>query len=234
MLSIITGGSRGIGYAIAEQLAAKGSNLLLVAKNLPNLEKAQTLLSDKYNVNISIHNCDLSDEYNVDSLANRCISTCMIPDLLVLDAGVFLEGSLTNSSPNDFRKTMDVNLNSIYYLVRHLVPHMKSLNKPKIVIIGSTAAFEPYIIGGLYGVSKWALRGYAINLRRELMNSGIGVTFVAPGATWTDLWAGEQLPENRLLVPKDIGILVASLIDLSPQAVVEEIIVRPMLGDMHE
>jgi len=234
MLSLITGGSRGIGLAIAQELAAKGSDLLLVAKNQPNLKKAEALIKKTQKVKVDVHVCDLSKEKNVDFLAECCIKNRMIPDFLVLDAGIFLEGSLAKSQPEDFRQTMEVNLNSIYYLVRQLVPYMKERSKPRIVIIGSTAAFEPYPIGGLYGVAKWALRGYAVNLRKELMTQGIGVTFIAPGATWTDLWAGEQLPEDRLLFPKDIGVLVASLLDLSRQAVVEEIIVRPMLGDMHE
>ena len=234
MLSLVTGGSRGIGLAIAQELAAKGSDLLLVARSQPNLKRAEGCIKEKHKANVTLHVCDLSAERNVDALADFCIRNRMVPDFLVLDAGIFLEGSLVNSRPEDYRQTMEVNLNSIYYLVKQLVPHMRERSKPRIVIIGSTAAFEPYPIGGLYGVAKWALRGYAINLRKELMTQGIGVTFMAPGATWTDLWAGEELPEDRLLFPKDIGVLVAALVDLSPQAVVEEIIVRPMLGDMHE
>lgn len=234
MITLITGGSRGIGFAIAEEMAAKGSDLLLVAKQKGTLESAAGRLLKKHQIKVHTHHCNLSDERNVEKLFEFCVKNALIPDLLVLNAGIFREGSLTKSKPEDYRATMEVNLNSIYYLVRLLTPRMTKRPKPRIVIIASTAAYEAYPVGALYGVAKWALRGYAINLRKELMNCGIGVTLLSPGGTLTDLWAGEDLPKDRLLTPNDIGKLVAALTELSAQAVVEEIIIRPMLGDMHE
>src|SRR6266480_28791 len=102
MLSLITGGSRGIGFAIAQELAFKGSDLLLVAKSQPNLKKAEAAIKEKSTVKVGFHVCDLSHERNVDLLAEACIKNCTIPDFLVLDAGIFLEGSLANSRPEDF------------------------------------------------------------------------------------------------------------------------------------
>jgi short-subunit dehydrogenase len=234
MLSLVTGGSRGIGYAIALELAKKGSDLLLVSRDEKKLFKAAKAIQAKTKSEISVFSCDLGAEKSVEKLAAHCISSKLIPDFLVLNAGIFIEGSLTDSNPDNYRKTLDVNLHSIYYLVRQLAKKMKSRPSPRIVLIGSTAAYEAYPVGALYGVAKWALRGYAVNLRKELMGEGIGVTFVAPGGTLTDLWAGEVLPPKRLLEPRDVGVLVAALTELSSQAVVEEIIVRPILGDMHE
>lgn len=232
-LTLITGGSRGIGFAIADAMGAKGSNLLIVSRNESSLESAAHQLSQKHKTAIRTYACDLGIESNIDALASFCLNENLIPDFLVFSAGIFLEGSLTDSDPNDYRRTLDVNLNGIYYLVRSLALRMATKPKPRIILIASTAAYEPYPVGALYGVAKWALRGYALNLRKELMPHGIGVTLLSPGGTLTDLWAGEELPPDRLLTPADIGVLVATLADLSKQAVVEELIVRPMLGDMH-
>jgi len=234
ILTLVTGGSRGIGYAIAREMAAKGSNLLLISKNDNGLQAAAAKIRNEFSRDVITRTCDLAEEREIDALAAHCIEQNLIPDVLVLNAGLFLEGSLAGSRPEDYRKTLQVNLDAVYYLVRHLAPHMASKSKPRIVLIASTAAYEAYPVGALYGVAKWALRGYAVNLRKELMPDGIGVTLVSPGGTLTDLWAGEELPPSRLLEPRDIGLLVAMLVDLSAQAVVEEIIVRPMLGDMHE
>jgi NADP-dependent 3-hydroxy acid dehydrogenase YdfG len=122
----------------------------------------------------------------------------------------------------------------IYHCVKKFADILKKQAGSKVILIGSTAGIEAYPLGPLYGVAKWGLKGYAINLRKELMNDNIAVTLINPGGTLTDLWAGEDLPPNRLLEPSDIGKLVTAILTLSQQAVVEEIIVRPMLGDMHE
>jgi short-subunit dehydrogenase len=234
MLTLVTGGSRGIGFAIAQAMAAKGSDLLLVAKHQVGLDRAKRAIIKKHAVTITTFAGDLSSESQVNALAQMAIKKSLVPNMLVLNAGIFIEGSLTASRPKDYRATFDVNLHSIYYLVQALVPYMEGKRNPRIVLIGSTAGYEPYPVGALYGVAKWAVRGYAVNLRRELMDKRIGVTLLSPGGTLTDLWAGEVLPPDRLLDPSDVATLVAVLPDLSHQAVVEEIIIRPMLGDMHD
>ncbi|MGE5613750.1 MAG: short-chain dehydrogenase, partial [Bacillota bacterium] len=88
--------------------------------------------------------------------------------------------------------------------------------------------------GSLYGISKWALRSYAYFLRNELKHLGVGVTLLNPGGTFTQRRVpNEKIPSGRLLEASDIGKLVAAILTLSPQAVVEEINVRPLLGDTY-
>jgi len=178
------------------------------------------------------------DLINGRSFANSAkqlvASTTKRVDLLVLNAGYYVEGALNEIQDSDFERNMLVNCHSTHYIVSALLPFMKESQKGRIVIIGSTAAYEAYPLVPTYGIAKWGLRGYAINLRKELMPQDIGVTFISPGGTLTDMWAGEDLPEDRLLEPEDIGKLVAATMTLSHQAVVEELIVRPMLGDIHE
>jgi len=109
---------------------------------------------------------------------------------------------------------------------------MISEKKGHIFNICSVASITAYPNGGSYSISKFALLGMSKVLREELKASGIKVTAVLPGATWSASWAGVDLPEERLMKASDIAdsIYAASL--LSPAAVIEEIIIRPQLGDL--
>jgi len=234
MKVLITGGSRGIGKAIATELAREGHELLLVSRTETTLAKTATEIQNLSNERILFYVCDVGNDDHLYALHKFCVHKGFVPDVLVLNAGIFIEGNLVDSPERDFDETLRVDFISIYKIVKMFYEDLKKKKYPKIILIGSTAAYEPYPIGPLYGVAKWALRGYAVNLRRSLMKDNIAVTFFAPGGTLTDLWEGADLPPNRLLEPKDIGIMIAAMLKLSNQAVVEEIIIRPMLGDIHE
>ena len=182
--------------------------------------------------------CDLADKTSGDAIATAIRKYEIVPDVLVLNAGVYLEGDLDPPRLSDapfsiFEETLKVNCFSVLRCVQALIDDLRKGAGKRIVIIGSTASHEAYHFGPSYGVSKWATRGLAINLREELKPLGIGVTLINPGGTLTDLWAGEELPPKRLLEPSDIGKVVKMCLELSEQAVVEEVIIRPMLGDMH-
>jgi short-subunit dehydrogenase len=239
MNAIITGGSRGIGLAIAEQLASAGYNLVLVAKDAERLAAAVTELQQTYDVRAVPCVCDLSHPDAGRTIAQEIHSRQFVPDVLILNAATFLEDGLAardlrNAPVAALEETMNMNLLSAVRCVQALLDDIRAGTGKRIVIIGSTAAYEAYPGGALYSVSKWALRGYAINLRRELRDMGVGVTFVSPGDTRTDMWAGTPPPPERILAPSDIGRLVRACLELSPQAVVEEIVVRPLLGDVDD
>jgi short-subunit dehydrogenase len=155
-------------------------------------------------------------------------------DFLVLSAGIFIDGDLTRMTSDAYAMTMAVNLNANVYLCQKLVPALRNGTKPRILIIGSTSGLEAYPLGSSYSVAKWGLRGFAVNLRRELMDDRVGVTLLNPGATLTDMWEGEQVDTNRLLAPEDVATMASVILELSEQAVVEEITMRPMLGKVHE
>jgi len=231
---LVTGGSRGIGNAIAADLVAAGHKVLIVGRNKETLDHAVSgLARGALEVPLACEG-DVSSEADRTRLTRYCTETGFMPEVLVLNAGTFIEGTLMESNPESYFGTMTVNLDACYHLVQAFGPAMSARGRGRVILIGSTAAYEPYPLGPLYGVSKWALRGFAVNLRRELMHKGVGVTFVAPGGTFTDLWAGEKLSDDRLMLPSDVGRLVRTILELSPQAVVEEVIFRPMLGDIHE
>ena len=109
---------------------------------------------------------------------------------------------------------------------------MKLAKKGHIFNMSSIAALKAYEGGGGYSISKFALNGFSINLRHELKSYGVKVTIVMPGAVFTDSWKGFDNSEARIMEAKDIADMVLACSKLSPQAVVEEIIIRPQLGDL--
>ena len=127
---------------------------------------------------------------------------------------------------------IDVNFYSAYYLTRHLVPFMIKKSTCHIFNICSVAALKAYPGGSSYSISKFALNGFSQNLRLELMNHGIKVTAVFPGAALTDTWSNYDNSDKRIMEANDIATMVFSATQLSVQAVVEEITIRPQLGDL--
>ena len=134
-------------------------------------------------------------------------------------------------------KLMGINLYSAYHLTRHILSAMKGNeaiqgSRGHIINISSIAALKAYANGGAYSVSKFAMQGFSKNLREELMPYGIKVSTINPGATWTDSWNGSGVDPQRILQTADIAGIVWSITQLSPQAVVEDIVIRPLLGDL--
>jgi short-subunit dehydrogenase len=104
--------------------------------------------------------------------------------------------------------------------------------KGHVFNICSIASLQAYAQGGSYSISKFALLGFSKNLRLELKDKGIKVTAVCPGATYTNSWAGSGIEENRIMESNDIAKMIFAAAHLSPQAVVEDIVMRPQLGDL--
>ncbi|HNF45052.1 MAG TPA: SDR family NAD(P)-dependent oxidoreductase, partial [Ferruginibacter sp.] len=112
------------------------------------------------------------------------------------------------------------------------LPAMMKARSGHIFNMCSIASLNAYPNGGAYGISKYALYGFSKNLREEMKPYGIKVTHVLPGAAYTDSWSGSGIDPHRLMEASDIAEMVYAAAQLSPQACVEEIILRPQLGDL--
>jgi short-subunit dehydrogenase len=130
-----------------------------------------------------------------------------------------------------FLKMMAVNLFSAYHLTRILVPRMIERKSGHIFNMSSIAALKAYQNGGSYSISKFALEGFSKNLREELKPYGIKVTSVHPGATFTQAWEGFA-DQSRIMEVEDVAKMVYAASSLSATACVEDIILRPQLGDL--
>jgi len=153
-------------------------------------------------------------------------------DVLVNNAGSFIPGSVHNEPDNGLEDMMQVNLFSAYHLTRVLLPQMMERKTGHIFNMCSIASLQAYKNGGAYSISKFALLGFSKNLREELKPHGIKVTAVIPGAAYTDSWRGSGVDPRRIMEADDVAAMVYAAAQLSAQACVEDIILRPQLGDL--
>jgi short-subunit dehydrogenase len=233
MNSIITGASRGLGKAIAEQFAVRGYDLVLSSRDDAALAKAVRELRDRYPaITIRSKAADLGDKGQAQELGRWVLESGMPVDVLVNNAGKFIYGSLYEEAEGVLEKLIAVNLYSAYHLTRVLLPAMMARKSGHIFNICSIASLKAYHHGGAYGISKYALAGFSANLREEMREHGVKVTAVYPGAVYTDSWAGSGVDPHRIMEAADIARMVVAAAGLSAQATVEEIVLRPQLGDL--
>lgn len=231
MNCIITGASRGLGLAMAERFAAGGYDLYLCSRDPAKLASAATELSVRYPaVDIKYFPADLSDKAQVDAFARRVAAAGA--DILINNAGQFIPGSVHDEPEGALESMIAINLYSAYHLTRHLLPAMMARRSGHIFNICSIASIKAYPNGGAYSISKYALAGFSANLREEMKPYGIKVTSVYPGAVYTDSWAGSGIDPQRIMTAADVAEMVFTASRLSPQATVEEILMRPQLGDL--
>jgi short-subunit dehydrogenase len=232
MNAVITGGSRGIGKAIARKFAANGYNLFLCSRHEESLlSTAEELTAEFPSVTVQAKAFDLGKKQQARFFARWVLELAGSVDILVNNAGTFVPGNVSDEPEGALEEMLDVNLCSAYHLTRALLPRFLEQRSGHIFNIGSIAGLKAYPGGGSYSISKFALHGFSKNLRHELMPHGIKVTMLMPGAVFTDSWKG-FVAEERIMQADDIAQLVYTASQLSPQATVEEIVVRPQLGDL--
>lgn len=231
---IVTGASRGIGYAIAEKFVNEGFNLAFCCKHTAGLEEAvSSFRRMRGDIEIFAEVCDMSDKEQVFRFGRKCMDRFPQTDILVNNAGIYAPGEVSDAGMGDqLEELMKVNLYSAYWLGKVVIPQMKKQRLGHIFTISSIAGLEAYPNSGSYTITKFALTGYTKALREELKQANIRVTAVYPGAVLTDSWAGSDLPKNRFIQPKDIAEMIYTAYNLSPSATVEDIIIRPQEGDI--
>jgi short-subunit dehydrogenase len=221
-LLVVTGGTKGIGRAIADKFVAEGFDAIVCARSVNEITSPGLLPVA----------ADLSTRDGVNTLLDYIRSLNRPVDVLVNNAGVFQPGQIQNEAEGVFEELMITNVASAYHLTRGLVGGMISRRKGHIFMMCSTASITPYTNGGSYCISKFALLGMSRVLREELKPHSVKVTALLPGATLTNSWAGTDLPEDRFLKAEDVANSAWAAYSLSASAVIEEILIRPQLGDI--
>jgi short-subunit dehydrogenase len=150
----------------------------------------------------------------------------------VNNAGYFIPGEISTEPEGTLESMIHANLYSAYHTTRGLVQAMKDKKSGHIFNMCSIASIKAYSNGGSYAISKFALLGFSKCLREELKEFGIRVTAILPGATRTASWDESDEPEERFMKPEDVADTIYSGYALSGRSVVEEIIIRPQLGDL--
>jgi short-subunit dehydrogenase len=230
---VVTGGSKGIGRAIIEKFVTKGFDVATCSRNETELQQLRNdLLKIDDKVNVYFHPADLSKKEEVKAFTTFVAKLQRPVDVLVNNAGFFIPGEIASEPEGTLESMIEANLYSAYYTTRGLVGDMKRAQAGHIFNICSIASIKAYANGGSYAISKFALLGFSKCLREELMDFNIRVTAVLPGATKTRSWEGTDLPDQRFMKIEDIAEVIYAANSLSPQSVVEEILIRPRLGDI--
>lgn len=230
---IITGASRGIGKAIAVKFTKEGWDLVICSRKKAAIEGVKAeLLQLNPGARILAEPVDMSKKEEVASFSEKIKKEFATFEILVNNAGIFLPGTVQDEPEGQLEAMMAANLYSAYHLTRSLLPVMKARKQGHIFNICSTASLKAYPNGGSYSISKFALLGFSRNLREELQQWKIKVTAVCPGPTLTDSWAGFEAEPDRFMTAEDIAEVIWSAYHLSAQTVVEEILLRPVAGDI--
>jgi short-subunit dehydrogenase len=230
---VITGASKGLGKAMAEAFAAKGHPLFICARNEKQLQATvEALLATYPTVTIKATQKDLSSKQAAQDFGQWVLQQGIVPDVLINNAGQFQFGSIHQETEDVLEYLMRVNVYSAYHLTRSLLPPMMQKQSGHIINICSIAALQGKEQGGAYSISKFALDGFSKNLREELKPYNIKVTTVFPGATYTDAWRNSAVDPARIMEAKDVANMVYAATQLSSKACVEDIVLRPQLGDL--
>jgi NADP-dependent 3-hydroxy acid dehydrogenase YdfG len=219
---VVTGGTKGIGRAIVDKFANEGFTVLICARTEEN----------DFPENVHFFKADMSKKAEVLAFADFVKMTVNQVDILVNNTGFFLPGQIHNEEEGTLEAMIETNVYSAYHLTRALVGDMIARKEGYIFNICSTASITAYTNGGSYCISKFALLGMSKVLREELKPHHVRVTSILPGATLTNSWAGVELPAERFIAPEDIAQVVWTAFSLPDSTVLEEILMRPMLGDL--
>ena len=230
---VVTGATKGIGWAIIEKFADAGFDVAFCSRTKEDVEQREAALLAIYpDIRIISKVVDMSKKEEVEAFAESIKKYWGKVDVLVNNAGVFLPGEITSEEAGVLESQIETNLYSAYHFTRALLPVMLPNKSGYVFNMCSIASKIAYPNGGSYSISKFALLGFSKVLREELKDKGIRVSAILPGATWSNSWKGVDLPEDRLMQAADIAKAVFAAWTMSDSAVMEEIILRPQLGDL--
>ena len=233
-LVVVSGGSQGIGRALVGAFLEAGFAVATCARQAADLARLSQEMAGRF-PQAALHTlpADLSEHAGCQRFADFVLGLGLPLAALIHNAGAYQPGRFQDEPADGsaLRASLAANLLSAYDLTRALLPTLLGQQRGHVFTICSTASIMAYPNGGSYGVAKFALLGFTKSLREEVKHQGLRVTAVLPGATLTRSWAGVEAPPERFIAPEDVAAAVLSAFRMSPQTVVEEILIRPQLGD---
>ena len=229
---VITGASQGIGRALAEAFSKEeDARIVLVSRNKSKLDDVAAQC-EQHGAQTLVVPCDVTKESDVSAMGETVLSHWGAPEVLINNAGLFKPGSLLEMDASSFSEQVDVNLTSAFLVTQVFLSAMVEQESGSIFYMASVASIRAYAGGAAYCAAKHGLLGLARCVREETRDKGIRVTALLPGATFTPSWEGVDLPEERFMPASDIAKATLDIYKMTERTVIEEIILRPQLGDL--
>jgi len=222
-VALVTGGNRGIGRGIVEALAADGATVVLTARGAADAERAAREVGGR-TLGFA---CDVRSQEQVERLFRRIDETAGGPDILVNNAGIGRFGPVAELAPEDWRATIETNLNGPFYCCREAIPRMRRRGGGYIINISSLAGKNPFANGAAYNASKFGLNGFSEALMMEVRYDGIRVSYLMPGSVATEFDRDGKDKAGWALTPADVAGVVLELLHSPPRALFSRVEMRP-------
>lgn len=226
-VAVVTGGTKGIGYAIAEALLKTGASVIVCGRSKSDLTKAVASLGKIGNVSGEL--CDVRSEEQVKMLLDECVRLFGGIDILVNNAGVGFMGKTVEETPGDiWRQTIETNLSSVFYSCHHVIPRMKERGGGYIINISSLAGQNAHPKMAAYNASKFGLNGFTEALMQEVRQDNIKVTAICPGSVNTSFGGDVASEANAWQIqPSDVAQVVIDLLEMPSRTLPSKIEMRP-------
>jgi 3-oxoacyl-[acyl-carrier protein] reductase len=226
-VAVITGAGRGIGAAIAAELARLGATVVLCGRTRGPLDSTAGAIS-KAGGRAEALECDVTDLHSVEAAAAHVAETLGRLDILVNNAGVGgFGGPLHQLPPQSWDQVLNTNLRGVYYCIRAFAPMMIRARAGHIINISSLAGKNALPNGAAYAASKWGLNGLSYSVAEELRTHNIRVSVVCPGSVDTELSPHAGKDKTKMLQASDVAHVVSMLVTQAPQSFVSEVLMRP-------
>lgn len=225
-VALITGGSSGIGRAIAIKLASIGSAVAICGRDETKLAATEREIL-ALGVRAIALRADVTKQNDVTKLVETVESTLAPISILVNNAGIGLFGPVHEKTEADWDQLMNTNVKSVFLVSRALIPGMIERGGGDIINISSLAGKSVFAGGGAYCASKWAVQGLSGCMAEELREHGIRVSTICPGSVATQFAGRGPKDSTKVLKPEDVAHAVAMIAMQGPQSFVSEVHVRP-------
>ena len=227
-VAIVTGGTKGIGRAIAEALVHEGVNVCVSARNRKEIDQAVSELEALKSAQAIGIVCDVRNHAQVKSLFEFTGSKLGGVDILVNNAGIGRFGLVEEMSPDDFRAVLETNLFGVFYCCHEAIPLMKQRGGGYIINISSLAGANAHPRLAAYNASKFGLNGFSEALMQEVRHDGIKVSYIMPGSVNTEFGGDSPGDKNSWqLQPPDIAKVVIDLLHHDERSLPSRVEIRP-------
>ncbi len=230
-VAIVTGGSRGIGLAVATALLQHGVHVTISGVNKEHLRKAEDALARAAAKGARFHTfvADVRDHLAVQSLVDETVRRHDGFDILVNNAGIGWFGNAESQANDDWRRVMDTNVTGLFYCCRAAIPHLRRRGAGYIINISSLAGSNPFAGGASYCASKAAVDAFSEALMQEVRHDGIRVSYIKPGSVNTDFMGHPDPQNNWKLRPEDVAQVVVDLVSHDRRSLPSRVEIRPSM-----